>query len=69
MILVDAVLVLAVVLLLLLVWAVVQHLILGVPFVPAPDAAIVAALTALGLRPGDIFCDLGAGDGRVLTVA
>lgn len=50
-------------------WALIRHVVSGVPFVPSPSAAVTTAIDALALRPGDVFCDLGAGDGRVLATA
>ncbi len=69
MTLVDLVLALIGFGLVLLAWAGIRHLVSGVPFVPSPSAAVATALDALALRPGDVFCDLGAGDGRVLAAA
>jgi hypothetical protein len=50
-------------------WTLLRHLVSGVPFVPSPSAAVETALGALELKSGDVFCDLGAGDGRVLAAA
>ncbi|MBP9751049.1 MAG: hypothetical protein KBC95_04365 [Candidatus Peribacteraceae bacterium] len=66
---VDLVLALTGIVLVLLAWAGIRHLVSGVPFVPSPSAAVGIALDALELKPGDVFCDLGAGDGRVLAAA
>lgn len=69
MILIDLVLAAAALTLVLLTWTAVRHLILGVPFVPAPGRSIAVALDQLGVRSGDVFCDLGAGDARVIIEA
>jgi ubiquinone/menaquinone biosynthesis C-methylase UbiE len=42
---------------------------LPVPFVPTRREAIEAVLGALRLREGDVFADLGCGDGRVAIEA
>lgn len=39
------------------------------PFCPTPRRAIRRALFEADLRPGEIFYDLGAGDGRALVIA
>mmetsp|Transcript_46850 Transcript_46850/g.141920 ORF Transcript_46850/g.141920 Transcript_46850/m.141920 type:complete len:159 (-) Transcript_46850:1107-1583(-) len=39
------------------------------PFVPAPRAAINAALDAAGVGPGSRVIDLGCGDGRICIAA
>ncbi len=36
------------------------------PYVPTPPAVAEAAVRALDLQPGDVFIDLGCGDGRML---
>ena len=37
------------------------------PWVPTPASDFDRILACLDLQPGDAFCDLGAGDGRMLT--
>lgn len=69
MILIDAVLVLAVILLVFLVWSAIAHAWLGVPYVPTPWPVVREAVRLLDLRSGDVLADLGAGDARVLTAA
>jgi SAM-dependent methyltransferase len=49
-------------------WLVVPAL-YGVPWVPTREARIRRALQLAKLQPGEIFYDLGAGDGRVLLIA
>ena len=49
-------------------WLVVPAL-YGVPWVPTREKRIRKALELVELRPGEIFYDLGAGDGRVLIMA
>lgn len=49
-------------------WLVVPAL-YGVPWVPTRAARIRKALELAKLQPGEIFYDLGAGDGRVLLMA
>jgi SAM-dependent methyltransferase len=49
-------------------WLVVPAL-YGVPWVPTREARIRRALQLAKLQPGEIFYDLGAGDGRVLLMA
>jgi hypothetical protein len=66
---IDLILIAAALALVLLVWTAIRHLMLGVPFVPAPGRSIGVALEQLRLQPSDVFCDLGAGDGRVLIEA
>jgi len=44
-------------------------LIYGLPWIPADRKRIKRAMELAKLSPGEIFYDLGAGDGRVLTVA
>lgn len=44
-------------------------LIYGLPWIPADRKRIKHAMELAELAPGEIFFDLGAGDGRVLTVA
>jgi len=39
------------------------------PFLPSPDSVIRTALTLAELKPGELFVDLGCGDGRVLIIA
>ena len=39
------------------------------PFVPTPLTAIARALVMAGVGPGDVFFDLGSGDGRVAIEA
>jgi hypothetical protein len=41
----------------------------GAPFVPAPQAAVEAALTLAEVGPKDTLLDWGAGDGRVIVAA
>jgi SAM-dependent methyltransferase len=41
----------------------------GIPWVPSTDRRIRRALEMSGLQPGEIFYDLGCGDGRVLIAA
>ena len=40
-----------------------------VPFVPTREEIIPVILEALGLGPGEVFYDLGCGDGRVAVYA
>lgn len=44
-------------------------LIYGLPWIPADRKRIKRAMELAELSPGEILYDLGAGDGRVLTVA
>jgi len=39
------------------------------PFLGMPPKAVEVALDLAGLKPGELFCDLGAGDGRMLYAA
>lgn len=39
------------------------------PFNPTPECAIMQALEALSVGPGDLIYDLGCGDGRLLVAA
>lgn len=39
------------------------------PYLPSPDSVIKAALTLAELKPGELFADLGCGDGRALIIA
>ena len=39
------------------------------PFVPSGNRAIKNIFDAVGIRPGEVFCDLGSGDGRVVREA
>lgn len=39
------------------------------PFNPTPECAIMQALDALNVGPGDLLYDLGCGDGRLLVAA
>ncbi len=39
---------------------------LGAPYVPIPRKAIAPIVAQAGIRPDDVFVDLGSGDGRVL---
>jgi SAM-dependent methyltransferase len=41
----------------------------GLPWVPTREKRIRKALQLAGVRPGEVFYDLGAGDGRVLVMA
>jgi precorrin-6B methylase 2 len=41
----------------------------GAPYYPTQKSVIRAALTEAGLRPGEIFYDLGAGTGNALLIA
>lgn len=41
----------------------------GAPYLPTRQAQATTALDLLDLRPGQTFCDLGCGDGRVLKLA
>lgn len=41
----------------------------GAPWLPTPQRAVEAALDKVGVGPGDVVVDLGAGDGRVLRAA
>ena len=49
-------------------WLVVPAL-YGVPWVPTREVRIRRALQLAKLQPGEVFYDLGAGDGRVLLIA
>lgn len=42
---------------------------IAAPFYPAPTDAIREALKEAGLKPGEIFYDLGAGTGKALILA
>jgi SAM-dependent methyltransferase len=44
-------------------------LLFGLPWIPAKRDRIVKALDLAALKPEEILYDLGAGDGRVLTIA
>jgi SAM-dependent methyltransferase len=39
------------------------------PFFPTPASAIREALREVGLKPGEVFYDLGAGNGKALLIA
>lgn len=39
------------------------------PFIPTPQARVATILKALQLQPGDVFYDLGSGDGRFVLAA
>ena len=41
----------------------------GIPWVPSSERRIQKALEISGLQPGELFYDLGCGDGRVLVAA
>jgi hypothetical protein len=41
----------------------------GAPYVPTLDSSTEQALRLLNLKPGQVFVDLGSGDGRVLAAA
>lgn len=41
----------------------------GAPFVPTPKKAVDAALDLARVTKGDVFVDIGAGDGRTLIAA
>lgn len=49
-------------------WLIVPAL-YGVPWVPTREKRIREALKLANLKPGETLYDLGAGDGRVLTMA
>jgi len=40
-----------------------------VPFVPTPEPVVMRMLSLADTKPGQLVYDLGAGDGRVLTLA
>jgi SAM-dependent methyltransferase len=40
-----------------------------VPFVPSPDSEVRTALEMGNLKPGEVFLELGCGDGRNLRLA
>ena len=40
-----------------------------VPFVPTPEPVVMRMLTLAGTKPGELVYDLGAGDGRILSLA
>ena len=40
-----------------------------VPFVPTPETVVRRMLLLADVRPGELVCDLGAGDGRILSSA
>jgi len=42
---------------------------LVVPFVATPDVVVQRMLTLAEVRPGESVCDLGAGDGRIISSA
>lgn len=42
---------------------------IGAPWAPTRLAAVIKVLDTLGLGSGDVFVDLGAGDGRVVVEA
>lgn len=42
---------------------------LRVPFVPTPEPVVMRMLTLAGTKPGQLVYDLGAGDGRILSLA
>ncbi|TET63316.1 methyltransferase domain-containing protein [Candidatus Bathyarchaeota archaeon] len=39
------------------------------PYVPSPPSVIQQMLVLAGLKPGEVFFDLGAGDGRAVIMA
>lgn len=39
------------------------------PFLPSPESVIRVALDLARLQPGELFADLGCGDGRALIIA
>ncbi|NUM25576.1 MAG: class I SAM-dependent methyltransferase [Candidatus Buchananbacteria bacterium] len=41
----------------------------GVPFVPTPKKNVTLIINQLNLKPGEVFYDLGCGDGRFLIEA
>lgn len=41
----------------------------GAPFVPTGNNEVEKILWKLKLKPGQIFCDVGCGDGRLVTAA
>lgn len=43
--------------------------IVGAPWLPTPANGLAAVLKEAGLKPGEVFIDLGCGDGRVLIAA
>jgi len=42
---------------------------LQVPFVPTPDPIVKRMLAVANIKPGEVVYDLGAGDGRILSLA
>lgn len=42
---------------------------LRVPFVPTPEPVVMRMLTLADTKPGQLVYDLGAGDGRILSLA
>ena len=44
-------------------------LIFKVPFAPTPSSTVQTIINLFGLKPGQIFYDLGCGDGRFLMAA
>jgi len=46
-----------------------NHPLYEVPFLGTPTAAVEVVLELADLKPGEVFCDLGAGDGRMLFAA
>jgi len=42
---------------------------LQVPFVPTPDSVVKRMLAIANIKPGEVVYDLGAGDGRILSLA
>ena len=40
-----------------------------VPFVPTPELVVMRMLTLAGTKPGELVYDLGAGDGRIISLA
>jgi len=49
--------------------AVLWSITFGAPFVPVPDDRLAGLLRLADLKPGEVFFDLGSGDGRVLIEA
>lgn len=66
---VDIILGVIIVMILAIIVMAVSHLYLGVPYVPTPKKVISTALTFAALKGTETVYDLGAGDGRLLTIA
>lgn len=66
---IDALLVLACVLALVVTWSLVMQIWTRVPSVPTPHALVDNIIELADIQPGDVIFDLGTGDGRIPIAA